>query len=47
MEAIDLPAGLRQSVISLVYKQCTDMFFKPDFVYACILRILSYKVVSF
>ena len=30
MEARDIPAGLRQSVTSLVYKLCTDMLFQPD-----------------
>ena len=45
MEAGDIPAGLRQSVTSLVYKLCTDMLFSP--INACILRILSYKVVNF
>ena len=30
MEARDKPAGLRQSVTSLVYKLCTDMLFRPD-----------------
>ena len=30
MEAREIPAGLRQSVTSLVYKLCTDMLFQPD-----------------
>ena len=30
MEARDIPAGLRRSVTSLVYKLCTDMLFQPD-----------------
>ena len=30
MEARDIPAGLRQSVTSLVYRLCTDMLFQPD-----------------
>ena len=30
MEARDIPAGLRQSVTSLVYKLYTDMLFQPD-----------------
>ena len=30
MEARDIPAGLRQSMISLLYKLCTDMLFWPD-----------------
>ena len=30
MEARDIPAGLRQSVTSLVYKLCTDILFRPD-----------------
>ena len=45
MEAREIPAGLRQSVTSLVYKLCTDIIFSP--INAYILRILSYKVVNF
>ena len=30
MEARDIPAGLRQSVTSLMYKLCTDRLFQPD-----------------
>ena len=30
MEAREIPAGLRQSVTSLVYRLCTDMLFQPD-----------------
>ena len=31
MEARDIPAGLRLSLTSLVYKLCTDMLFQPDY----------------
>ena len=30
MEARDIPASLRQSVTTLVYKLSTDMLFQPD-----------------
>ena len=42
MEARDIPAGLRQSVTSLVYKLCTDMLFQPSLHFEN-----SYKVVNF
>ena len=29
MKATDIPAGLRQTVTSLVYKLCIDMLFSP------------------
>ena len=45
MKAKDIPAGLRQSVTSLVYKLWTGMFFSP--INTCILRILWYKLVNF
>ena len=35
MEARDIPAGLRQSVTSLVYKLCTDMLFQRE---TCVLN---------
>ena len=45
MEVRNKPVGLRQSVTSSVYKLYTDMLFSP--INACILRVLSYKVVNF
>ena len=47
MKVRDIPAGLRQSLTSLVYKLCIILicFFSP--IKACILRILSYKLVNF
>ena len=41
-----ITAGLKNSVSSLMYELCTDvLFFSP--MNTCILRILSYKLVSF
>ena len=45
MKDTDIPAGLRQSVSSLVYKYAMIRIFSP--INACILRILSHKLVTF
>ena len=46
MKAREIPALLRQSVTSLVYKLSSDMSFF-SLIYACILRIISFKLVNF
>ena len=46
MKVRDIPAGLRQSVTSLVVKLCTDMFFSLINAYTLIiLSIQSHRFV--
>ena len=46
MKVRDIPAGLRQSVTSLVAKLCTDMFFSLINAYTLIiLSIQSHRIV--
>ena len=45
MKATDIPAGLSQSLTSLCINYTLICFFSP--INACILRILSYKLVNY